>query len=356
VLILSPGPANITESVRAAMTLPDIGHRDTEFRAILRDVRAMLLDACGVSDGYTSVVLTGSGTTGIESSLTAMNDVSTGILILANGSYGERAAKVASVFDLPHETMDFGWTGQLDLDAIEEKCRSTSADTIYLIHHETTTGMLNPLREIAAIGKRYDKWVIVDAVSSVCGEEIDMPGWGVDLVMGSANKCIRGVPGAAFVVVNDRLAEVMRGRKQVAFVTDLVTHLEQEEKGETPFTPAVQVFAAFRAALEELLEEGVDSRIAHYERIATVLRNGLAELGLELLLPRDWYSNTMTSIRMPEGFTYASLHHPLKDQGYLIYNAQGSFQEKMFRLGTVGVMTEDDIRGFLNALGRVLAK
>tara|TARA_B100002003_G_C14144323_1_gene550174 strand:- start:1611 stop:2681 length:1071 start_codon:yes stop_codon:yes gene_type:complete len=356
VLILSPGPANITDGVRAALTQPDIGHRDSEFRAILRDVRAMLLEACGVSSGYRCAVMTGSGTTGIESSLTAMKGVTNGILILANGSYGERAAKVASVFDLPHETMNFGWTGQLDLDEIDAKCRSTDADTVYLIHHETTTGVLNPLKEIAAIGKRHNKWVMVDAVSSVCGEELDMAGWGVDLIMGSANKCIRGVPGAGFVVVNEQLASVMQDRRQATFVTDLVSHLEQEEKGETPFTPAVQVFAALRVALEELLEEGVENRIAHYERIATALRDGLAELGLELLLPREWYSNTMTSINMPEGFTYDRLHDELKDQGYLIYNAQGSFQEKMFRLGTVGVMTEDDIRGFLNALGSVLAK
>ena len=118
-LILSPGPANISEGVRAALTLPDIGHRDTEFRAILRDVRAMLLEACGVITGYSSVVLTGSGTTAIESALTALKDVTTGILILSNGSYGERAAKVATVFDLPHETLDFGWTAQLDLDKIQ---------------------------------------------------------------------------------------------------------------------------------------------------------------------------------------------------------------------------------------------
>jgi len=323
---------------------------------LLRDVRAMLLEVCGVTTGYTSVVLTGSGTNAIESALTALKDVTTGILILSNGSYGERAAKVATIFDLPHETLDFGWTARLDLDSIEAKCRSTRADTIYLIHHETTTGVLNPLREIAAIGKRYNKWVVVDGVSSVCGEDLDLSGWGVDLIMGSANKCIRGVPGASFVIVSDQMAEVMKGRRQAAFVTDLVTHMEQEEKGETPFTPAVQVFAALRAALEELLDEGLDRRIASYERIATVLRDGLAELGLELLLPREWYSNTMTSVRMPEGFTYTRLHDALKEQGYLIYNAQGAFQEKMFRLGTVGVMTEADIRGFLAALGTVLAQ
>ena len=354
-LILSPGPANISERVRAALTLPDIGHRDTEFRALLRDVRGMLLEVCGVTSGYTSVALTGSGTTAIESALTALKDVTAGILILSNGSYGERATKVASIFDLPHETIDFGWTGQLNLDEIEAKCRDTSADTIYLIHHETTTGVLNPLREIAAIGKRYNKWVVVDTVSSVCGEALDLSGWGVDLIIGSANKCIRGVPGVAFVVINDQMVDFIKGRRQAVMVTDLVSHLEQEERGETPFTPAVQVFSALHAALEELLEEGLDSRIAHYERIATVLRDGLAELGLELLLPRQWYSNTMTSVRMPEGFTYPRLHDALKAEGYLIYDAQGSFQGKMFRLGTVGVMTEADILGFLATLGRVLA-
>ncbi len=355
-LILSPGPANISERVRNALTNPDIGHRESEFSTLLTETRSLLLEICGVTQGYACATLTGSGTTGIEASITSLSGVSSGVLILSNGVYGERAAQVAQVFGVPHTLEKMEWTSPISLERADDLIRSTSHDTVYLIHHETTTGVLNPLGRVAQIAKRNQKWLLVDAVSSIGGEELDLAGWGVDLVIGSANKCIRGIPGVSFVVMSNELLQTWSQRSQIAYSTDLVSTLTREESGETPFTPPVQTMYALREACMELLEEGVHNRIRHYQVIADTLRDGLASLELELLVAREDLSNTMTTVRLPDGWSYEELHAPLKDRGYVIYKSQGHLSQTTFRLGTIGLMKQSDILGFLDALKDLLGR
>ena len=355
-LILSPGPANISERVRRALTNPDIGHREFEFSELLQEARSLLLEICGVPAGYSCAVMTGSGTTGIDASMTSLCDVTSGALILSNGVYGERAAQIAQVFGIPYTLEKFDWTSPIPLARVDELIRATPHDVVYLIHHETTTGVLNPLQEAAEIAKRHHKWVLVDTVSSVAGEALDLPGWGVDLIIGSANKCIRGVPGVSFVILSNDFLEVISKRRQVTFSTDLVSTLNKEEEGETPFTPPVQTMYAFREALMELIEEGVETRISHYQSIAKLLRDGLSSQELSFLVPREHLSNTMTSVMLPESLSYSDLHDPLKEMGYVIYKSQGYLSETTFRLGTVGLISLDDIRHFLSALGQVLGR
>jgi 2-aminoethylphosphonate-pyruvate transaminase len=354
-LILSPGPANISERVRQALTAPDIGHREEEFTSLLRETRSLLLDICGAPEGYSCATLSGSGTTGIEATITSLS-ASSGVLIFSNGVYGERAAQIAQVFGIPHTLEKLEWTQPLPLGRVEELVRTTPHDSVYLIHHETTTGILNPLRQVAEIAKSNHKWVLADTVSSVGGEELDLPGWGVDLVLGSANKCLRGVPGVSFVVLSNQLLEAWSQRRQVTFSTDLVSTMSKEEDGETPFTPPVQTMYALREAARELLEEGVENRIADYRGIATTLRDGLTSLELDFLVPREHLSNTMTTVMLPEGWSYPELHAPLKERGYAIYKSQGHLSQTTFRLGTVGLMSQEDIRGFLTALQQVLGR
>jgi 2-aminoethylphosphonate-pyruvate transaminase len=335
--------------------LLDIGHREPEFSALLAETRRRLLEIAGVGHGYSCVVLSGSGTTAIESALASLAGVSTGVLILANGVYGERAAQIANTFGLPFTLQRFPWCAPLSSEQMEPLIRNTHHDFVYLVHHETTTGILNPLQEIAAIAKRSRKRLFVDAVSSVAGEALDIAGWDVDLVIGSANKCIRGVPGISFVVLSKELGEILSRRRRIVFTNDLIATYEAEEAGETPFTPPVHVFYALREALRELMDEGVAKRIAGYQNIARILRDGLSALELSFLVSRIHMSNTMTSVVLPEGISYEYLHGRLKESGYVIYKSQGPLAHTSFRLGSVGVVTEEDIRGFLSALERTLA-
>ena len=353
-IILSPGPANISERVRRALTNPDIGHREVEFTDLLQETRSLLLGICGVPEGYACAVLAGSGTTGIEAAITSLCDVTSGILILSNGVYGERAAQIAELFCIPHTLIKLDWTRPIPLDQAEELISNTPHDVVYFIHHETTTGVLNPLRQVAEIAKGHKKWVLVDAVSSIAGEDLELAGWGIDMVMGSANKCIRGVPGASFVILSDQLRKVLSHRRQIAFSTDLISALNREDNGETPFTPPVQTMYALREASRELQEEGVSNRISHYRDIAKTLRDGLSDLGMDFLTRREHLSNTMTTVMMPKGASYTGLHRSLREEGYVIYKSQAHLSETTFRLGNIGVLTRDNIRGFLDALKREL--
>ena len=355
-LILSPGPANISERVRNALTSPDIGHREPEFSALLQETRLLLLQISGVPRGYACAALGGSGTTAIEAAITSFSGVTTGLLVLANGVYGERAAEIAEVFRVPYTLEKFDWTAPLPAAKVEELIRGTPHDAVYLIHHETTTGVLNPLRQIAELAKRAHKWVLVDAVSSLGGEHLDLAEWGIDLIIGSANKCLRGVPGVSFVILSSELLTALSKRRRIAVSTDLITALSRQEAGETPFTPPVQVMYALREALRELQEESVNHRITHYRQIAHLLRDGLSALGLAFLVPREQLSNTMTSVIMPDRLSYSILHDLLKELGYVIYKSQGHLSETSFRLGTVGVITPGEIHSFLHALKQVLAR
>jgi 2-aminoethylphosphonate-pyruvate transaminase len=349
-IIFSPGPANISERVRKALTLPDICHRDEEFTRILNETRKYILDVCGVKDGYKSIVYTGSGTAAIESAISSLTGVIKKLAIISNGVYGKRAQEVAEVFGVEKDVFSSPIDKLPDISKLEGFLKSSNAEAVYLVHHETTTGLLNPLKEIAAISKKYGKYVLVDGVSSIAGEELNLKSWGIDLIIGSANKCIRGVPGLSFIVAEEGFLSKLKSRKRVVYYLDLIDHLEREEKGETPFTPAVQTFFAFREALLETLEEGVQNRIAHYKKIAKKLRTGLKELGLTILVPEEILSNTMTTVALPSGKTFEELHSKCKKKGFVVYNSMGELKGKTFRLGTVGLIIEKDISNFIPVL------
>jgi len=355
-IIFSPGPANISERVRAALTLPDICHRDGEFSLLLEETKTLLKEAMKIQDGSHEIaLLSGSGTLAIESLLGCLTAFNQSLLVISNGVYGERAIDIARTYGVKAEELKFDWGEPPDLGLVEEEIKKPRIGGIYLVHHETTTGLLNPLKEISILAKKYGKLVLADTISSIAGEELDL-GWGLDAILGSANKCFRGVPGVSFAIVSRNFTEIARGRARRSYYSDLITHLERERGNETPFTPPVQALFAFREALRETLEEGLKSRIAHYRYISGLLRQGLKALGLKLFLPERLYSNTMTSVYLPQGMAYQELHDQLKRRGFVIYNAQGHLKGKLFMLGVVGVISEHDMADFLNILGEVLGE
>jgi 2-aminoethylphosphonate-pyruvate transaminase len=352
-IIFSPGPANISERVRNALTLPDICHRDDEFTDLLSDVKGRIAKALKIDDSYDIVLFSGSGTLAIESLLTCLTGWEKTLLIISNGVYGERAADIARTYGVRVVELKLDWGTLPDLTEVKEKIKMPEIGGVYLIHHETTTGLLNPLKEISLLAKKYNKLVLADTISSIAGEQIDF-GWGLDAVLGTANKGFRGVPGVSFAIVSKDFVTIAEKRNRRTYYSDLLTHLEREKRGETPFTPPVHSLFAFREALREILEEGVENRIAHYKNISRLLRAGLKELGLKLYLPEEHYSNTMTSVYLPSRFSFKELHDQLKERGFVIYNAQGFFRGKVFMLGVVGLINEQDIKNFLEALSEVM--
>ena len=219
-----------------------------------------------------------------------------------------------------------------------------------MVHHETTTGLLNPLPEIAELAKQYDKRLVVDCISSLGGDEIDFEKYPIDFAAGTANKCIHGLPGVSFVLHRKKDLCRIKDIPARSVYFHLADHHKAQEQGDTLFTPAIQPHYALDAALDELLEQTVAGRIVHYRKAAKRLRKGFEAIGLELLIPEDQRSNCLTAIKLPDGVSYDWLHDRLKENGFVIYAGQGLFSNKIFRIANMGNIHNEEFDRCLKIL------
>ncbi|MCI0525901.1 MAG: alanine--glyoxylate aminotransferase family protein [Nitrospira sp.] len=354
-ILLNPGPVNVSERVRKALLRPDICHREEEFSGLLQGIRKKLLETFVPAGSYTSTVLTGSGTAAVEAAISSCLDQDHKLLVINNGVYGDRMARMAAAYGMNVEELKFRWHEKLDLSRLNQVLnKEPSIQVVAMVHHETTTGMINPIGEVGLLTKQYGKKLLVDSVSGLGGEFLDLAHDGVDICVGTAGKCIQGFPGVAFVLI--RLEEMERIQKipSRSLYLSLQDHFKEQEQGTVPFTPAVQLYYAFDEALSELMDEGLDQRIARYRDAARLLRDGFKKLGLQFLLPQDRRSNTITSLYLPHGKSYKELHDGLKRRGYVIYAGQGALQPNIFRVANMGMLKRSDFEGFLRHLEEVL--
>ena len=270
------------------------------------------------------------------------------LVVVSNGVYGERITAMARAARIPVTPVESPWTEAPDLDAVEAALRAPDVEAVAVVHHETTTGLLNPVAEVARRARALGKLVLVDAVSGLAGDALDVAD--ADLVVGTGGKCIQAFPGIAFVLVRDEVMARLATYPRRSVYLSLATYTASP----MPFTPAVQVAYALDEALGELLEETVAGRIARYAAAAARLRDGFARLGLECVLPPERRSNTITSLRFPRGRSYPELHDALKARGYVIYEGQGWFAKEAFRVANMGALRPSDLDGFLSALGTAL--
>lgn len=258
---------------------------------------------------------------------------------------------------IPEQYLEFGWTNPMDPAAVDAALRADPSIThVGMVHHETSTGMINPLREIGEIVARHGRSLLVDGISSVGAEPFDMVADNVDWCVGTANKCLEGLPGVSFVCARRDRLDALADVPARTFYLDLHGHyVAQDQVGAPLFTPAVQVMFAFEQALDLTLSEGVDARIARYGALAAGLRAGFAARGLRFLLPPEQLSNSVTNLYVPEGIGYADLHDGLKAEGFVIYGVQAQLGD-VFRVANMGQLGETVVEDFLAALDRVLAK
>jgi len=346
--LLNPGPINVSAAVRDALaTSPDQCHREPEYLDMQGRVREKLALAFGVKDAYEAILVTGSGTAAMEAMVTSV--VGTGLLVIDNGVYGSRLASMAEVHRIPVRRLSTSWFERPD-PTVMEHALDGCLDTIAVVHHETTTGLLNDLRAVSQIAQRRQCRLIVDSVSGLGGEYFDFREITPDAVCSTANKCIQGLPGVSFVLVRKGLSFERR-----SVYLDLGTLLYKQQSGDTPFTPAIQVTAALEAALDELIVETVPGRIARYRRAATALRAAIEGLGLELLLPAELRSNTITCAQLPNHVSYEQIHASMRSQGYIIYAGPGDLGHKAFRVANMGLIPSSRIEAFGPALARAIA-
>jgi 2-aminoethylphosphonate-pyruvate transaminase len=354
-ILLNPGPANTTAAVRQALVMPDLCHREPECFEMMRRCRERLVRLAGAGVDWAAVLFTGSGTAAVEAAIASAVPADRALLVVDNGVYGDRMLKIARAHGIAVHAVSTDIFTPIAPAAVDAALTAhPDVSHVALVHHETTTGLLNPVLDVARVAARRGVRVIVDAMSSLFGERLDVTQEPLDFVMASANKCLQGVPGVAFVLARRRALEALRGRSPRSVYLDLYGHFASQERDNTPFTPAVQVLHAMEQALVELEAETPAGRIARYAQNARVLRDGMARLGFEILVEPAARSHILTTFRLLPGLSYDALHDAMKRRGYIIYAGQGDIRTYAFRVSNMGTLTPDDLAGVVAAFASCL--
>ncbi len=356
-LLLTPGPLSTTATVRAAM-LQDSCTWDADYnQGVVEPIRRELVRlATGpeYESDYSAVLLQGSGSYVVESVLGSAIGVDECLLIINNGAYGARMGEMARCFGLRHHELDCGETTRPEPAAIEAMLvRHPEITHLAMVHCETTTGMLNPLEEVAELCQRRGIRLIVDAMSSFGGIPIDMGRLGIEFLISSANKCIQGVPGFGFVIARRAALAACAGRaRSVSLDLHAQWQTMEQQGGKWRFTSPTHTVLAFAQALRELDEEGgIEARHQRYSENQRTLVAGMAALGFAPLLPEQWQSPIITAFYSPAhpDYRFADFYQRLKAQGFVIYPGKVS-QADCFRIGNIGDATPERVRDLLAAM------
>jgi len=354
-LLLNPGPVTLTKRVRQALLRPDLCHREPEFSNLQTGIRQDLLKVYGLKPAdWTAVLLTGSGTAAVEAMLTSLVPADGRVLIIDNGAYGARMAKMASVYGIDYDTVNSAWGDPVDTDAVASRLDAQRYSHIAIVQHETTTGRLNDLAAVAALAEQYGAKLLIDGVSSFGAETIDFDHWPIAACAATANKCLHGVPGISFVIT--RKQALAEGSSRSVYL-DLAGYESQQVNGGTPFTQSVQCCYALAEALAEYFDEGgLASRRELYRQRMALVRHGLRSVGIEPLLADGVNSCVLNAFKLPAGMAYATLHDHLKSAGFIIYAGQGTFADNIFRIAVMGALAESDLQRLVEEVGKLVKR
>jgi 2-aminoethylphosphonate-pyruvate transaminase len=351
-LLLTPGPLSTTKTVKAVM-LRDWCTWDDDYHEVVRRIRAKLVGLASRREGYTAVLMQGSGTFAVESCIGTAVPAEGKLLVLANGAYGDRIVQIAEYLRIPVAVNDSSEVRPPDLDALATTLNEDPQIThVAVVHCETTTGMLNPVKEIGRVVKSLGRVYIVDAMSSFGGIPMDMADLGADFLISSANKCIQGVPGFGFVLARREEIERTKGRAR-SLSLDLYDQWEVMERGggKWRFTSPTHVVRAFARALIELDDEGgVEARHRRYRENHRTLVEGMRCLGFTCFLSDEYQSPIITSFLSPNhrAYDFKRFYGELKSRGFVIYPGKVTSADT-FRIGTIGDITPADMRRLLVA-------
>lgn len=354
--LLTPGPLTTTEAVKEEM-LFDRCTWDDDYKSITQKIRKQLLEIGHASpENYTTVLMQGSGSFSVESVITTAISDKDKLLIVSNGAYGERIVEMSKyisinhvVYSLPYDEMP----NEEKITNILEEDKEISH--IAMVHCETTTGVLNPIEMISKVAREYDKTLIIDAMSSFGGVEINIEQLGIDFLVSSANKCIQGVPGFGFVIVKTEKLIKCEGNSR-SLCLDLFEQWKVMNKdGKWRYTSPTHVVAAFSKAIDELIEEGgVSKRYARYKNNNMILRNRLKEIDINAYVQEENQSPIITTFLFPtEDFNFGSFYEYMKEREFVIYPGKLTDVDT-FRIGNIGEIYEEDINTLCNIIAEYI--
>jgi len=357
-LLLTPGPLTTSQRVREAM-MRDYSTWDVDYNSLVNDVRSQLVRLASEKDGYTCVLMQGSGTFSVEATIGSVLPVDGTLLVINNGAYGQRMATIAERLEIPHLQLQTGETEAPTTADLQQVLAANPQIThVAMVHCETTTGMLNPVAEIGQVVKDHDCCYIVDAMSSLGGIPLSMEGLKADYLVSSANKCVQGVPGFGFAIARQKNIEAIDGQARSLSLDLFDQWQEMESKGgKWCYTSPTHVVCAFAEALEELQDEGgVEGRHRRYCENQQRLVRGMEQRGFRTLLPGELQSPVITAFYDPcPGFDFSTFYDLLKQRRFVVYPGKVS-QAETFRIGTIGHVFPDDIDELLDCISDVLSE
>lgn len=347
--LFSPGPVIVKNNVRNAMLHYDICHRSPEFEAMFTDTQEKIKQLFQADDSYYSVIISGSGTSANETVLSSLFQGNEKVLLIRNGVFGERLLEIIDKYQIPKEEVVFPWGTYPDLEIIEKAIAANpDVKAIAMVYHETSTGMINPVKEVGSLCKKYGKIFYTDTVSAAGGEYVDMVKNNISIATSVGGKCVGAFPGSAYICAKKELLESLTPGQCKNVYLSLYKHYQTAKTShQTPNTPNVNLFWPLNQALTNIAEEGLDNRIARYKKCAGIIREGLQEMGLKLLL-QDHMSNTVTSVFLPEWAPAHDFLDEMEKRGYVFYIGKGKYEKmNMIQVANMGEIYEQDCRNML---------
>jgi len=353
-LLMIPGPVPVPEQVRMAMMRQAINHRGPAFGAIYAESVRVLKDL--FRTGNELFILSGSGTAAMEAAIGNFGR-DRRIVSLVNGKFGERMGKIGQRYG-EVTVVQSDWGTPLDLDGLE-RALGDDPELVTMVHNETSSGIKNPAEVVGKMARKHDALFLMDGITSIGGDVVDVDGWGVDVAFVGSQKCLAAPAGLSAISVSKRAWDRLSEKRP--YYLDLAAYRKSATSSpmETPYTPAVPLFHALREALALIEKEGIAKRIERHRRLAMAVRAAVAAWGLSMFPRLDSlhaYSNTVTAVAIPEGVNEKVLRATVKGFGIEIAGGQDHLKGKIFRIGHMGAVGSPEILATLSAVEFALGK
>jgi 2-aminoethylphosphonate-pyruvate transaminase len=353
-ILLCPGPVLLSRAVRQAVSKTNIGHREKEFSTILNESIAMLKPIVGADKSYEVAFITGSGTAANETVIASIGALGP-LLIISNGEFGERLFEVAKLHNSDVDHLQFAWQQTINLKAIAKALQSKRYYMVAVVHHETSSGMLNPIAKIARLAHQYGAILSVDAISSIGAEDIQTKKWNIDIIVGASGKALSAMPGVGILVIKSALLNKLQKPSATSHYLDLYKHFSyMRNHVQTPNTPAVHVFVSLHASLKEITKQGLLNFQATISQRAAYTRREITRMGLAYASYDGSNSSVITCVTLPTYLSFDHLAQRLKTKGIVVYNGKGVLKDIIFQIGHIGALRKADTPYALHQIEKIL--
>jgi len=350
-VFLLPGPVRVHPRVLRAMGMPAINHRSAAFQEVIAEIRELTKYLFQTSGKV--AILSGSGTAGLDAAVSGLVRREDRVLCLVNGKFSERFLDLCRVYAKP-TPLEFEWGQPVDPDRVSTALEAGDFAAVTVCHNETSTGLTNPIKEIAAAARKHGAMLIVDGITSVGGIDVRLE-WGIDALVLGSQKCVAAPPGISAVAISERANGALH--EGSSFYTSLKAHIDALEEDDTPYTPAVPLFYAFREALRILKEEGLETRIRRTARLGGATRAAVEEIDLAMFPRKGSESNTVSAIRYPPGVDDKKFRSVLEEEHRtVVQGGQAQLKGKIFRIGHMGLVSIADLVAGFAGIEATLAK